>query len=65
MCEDLLRHLLRRRHLVQKIPRLGEKYLKKRNETNILPESLRLYERCQVTGCVTERLRIPDHADEA
>ena len=41
------------------------KILKKRNETNILSESLRLNERCKVTGSVTERLRIPDHADEA
>jgi len=29
------------------------------NETNILSESLRLHQCCEVTGYVTEKLRIP------
>lgn len=71
MFEDLLRHqkdflpTQAKTFSTENSKARGKILKKKRNETNILSESLRLNERCKVTGSVTERLRIPDHADEA
>ena len=65
MCEDLLRNQKdflpsQAKTFSTENSKARGKILKKRNETNISAESLRLYERCKVAGCVTETLRIPD-----